>query len=66
MEESFRRFTSELLNEKVVIFVTKHNVTSEAIRDDEFLQIKQNQNWHSEAITYMSQTGSDTITEISY
>jgi len=43
LEESFRRFTGELWNDKVVIFATKNNGTSEAIIDNEFLQMEQNQ-----------------------
>jgi len=41
MEESFRRFIDGLLNDEVVIFATESNDTSEAITDDEFLQIEQ-------------------------
>ena len=51
MEESFRRFTGRLSNEKVIIFATENNGTSEAIINHEFLQMKQNQSWHSEALS---------------
>jgi len=44
LEESFRRFTGGLSNEKVVISIIQNNDTSEAITDYEFLQIEQNQN----------------------
>jgi len=43
LEESFRRFTGRLSNEKVIIFATENNGTSEAIINHEFLQMKQNQ-----------------------
>jgi len=42
--------TSGLSNNKVVIFATENSDTSEVITDDEFLQMEQNQSWHSGAL----------------
>jgi len=40
LEELFKRFISGLWNDKVVIFATENNDTSEAIIDDQFLQMR--------------------------